>query len=125
MPEIVKVYPAYTIVRMEEDHEYSDGEDFAVAYESRNHGTLYHFYCFGSVETYAEKNGMNGKEAIKRAMENGHELYYAYALGVMLTSTKQPHRTYPLLSIGQTFKFRGKTFMLTPAPNNNVRLLEI
>lgn len=101
---------------------YTDKEVIAIAYESRNHGTLYRRYTLGSVARYAMDNGFCPLTATETAKQTGDELHYAYPKSSMLTSHKLPQEISFLQKHGDKIKFHGKTFEIVPTANNNIKL---
>ena len=73
----------------------------------------------------AAKYGRDADEAVARAVDNGHELYWANQDAVVLTAGKQPHETVRGISHGDVITYNGKRFRVDPASNNNVRLTEV
>ena len=73
--------PALKIFEGKSDYEgYKDGDVIAIAFESKNHGTLHRFYALGSVVGYAIANCECPFEAAERAKEHHHELHWANQL---------------------------------------------
>jgi len=124
MTKILADYPAYTIIEGK-DHEFVDGEEFGIAFKSARYGDLYHFFQIGSVEGYAKKRGDDPVARVERAKSLGHELYYAFGLGVVLHNGPKVKTTKLGLAFGDVISFEGKKFRLDPAPNQNVKLTEV
>ena len=122
---IIADYPAYTILSPDRAKEWADGEVFAIAYDTRHHGRLWNFYTLGCVEDYARSYGEDPAAAVANAKAKGHKLYWANANGVSLTAWKRAKETRVGFEYGDTLRFKGKTFRLDKAPNNNVNLTEI
>lgn len=125
MTTIIADYPAYQIVAPEPRKEWKADETFAIAFESRRYGTLYHFFKLGSVVSYAMRYNECPIKAIERARERKHELHFAFALATVISSSPKPKETVVGLSWGDEIKFEGRTFKLVKAPNDNVRLQEV
>jgi hypothetical protein len=89
-----KAYKIY-----EAAYKYKDKDVIAIAYESRNHGTLHRLYTLGSVARYAMDNCECPVSAIKIAQQ---------------IAFMQEH--------GDEIKFHGKTFKIVSTPNNNISL---
>lgn len=122
--KIIAEYPAYKLID-KVGYTFRDGDEIAIPYQSRNHGTLYHFFKMGSVAGYAVEYGDDVEDALARARSNGHALHYAYGLGTMLTADKQAQKIVALLNYGDTIKAFGRYFRLDRASNDNVTLVEI
>lgn len=120
---IIADYPAYTIVA-NDGREFKPGEEIAIPYQSQRYGTLWNFFCLGSVASEAERYNENVNEAVERAKSFGHDLYYAFGLGVTLTAEPQAKKTVTGFNYGDTIRFAGKTFRIDRAPNQNVKLVE-
>lgn len=84
--------------------------EFALPYQSRNHGTLHKMFKMGSVATYAVSRGLNEVEQVDRAIANGHALYFMYGLGASLTSHQRPREFKVLLKDGQLIRHDGLVF---------------
>ena len=67
---------------------YTDKDVIAIAYESRNHGTLHRLYTLGSVARYAMDYCECPVSAIKIAKERGQALHYAIPKSTILTKKK-------------------------------------
>lgn len=118
-------YPAYRIVEPAPRKVWKAGEQFAIAFETRSHGTLYHFFQLGSVVSYALQSNSCPIAAIDRARANKHEMHFAFALSTVITAWERPKETVIGLSYGDEIAFEGHTFQLAKAPNDNVRLVEV
>lgn len=101
---------------------YKDKDVIAIAYESRNHGTLHRLYTLGSVARYAMDNGYCPLTAIETAKQTGNELHYAYPKSSTLTSHERPQQISFLQKHGDKIRFHGKTFEIVPTANHNIRL---
>jgi len=101
---------------------YKDKDVIAIAYESRNHGTLHRLYTLGSVARYAMDSCQCPVSAIKNAKEHGQALYWANLKSSMLTSHERPQQIAFLQKHGDKIKFHGKTFEIVSTPNNNISL---
>lgn len=120
---IIDTFRAYTIVAG--DNAFDEGEEFAIGYDTPRHGRLYDFFRLASVEGYAARYNEDPADQIARAIENGHELYWANKRGTMISAHPQDHRTVRAINLGDTIVFKGKTFRVEPAANNNVKLVEL
>jgi hypothetical protein len=128
--KIIAQFPAYTVIESKEDHIWNDGDQFAVPYESRYHGTMYRMYTLGSTENYYRKSFSNYTdeqiaELVSREIKKGEPLYWAYANATIITEQKRAHETYRQLKHGDVIHFQGKRFTVNPAPNHNIRLIEV
>lgn len=123
--KILAEYPAYKIVEAPEGYMFRDGDTFGIAYRSYRGDTLYNFFKLGSVAGYAVQYGEDVEKALADARERGHELHYAFGLGVSLTSHVRPQERHFGLSYGDEIKAFGRRFRLDRAPNNNVKLTEL
>ena len=118
--EIKYQSPAYTIFANRES--YRDDDVLAIAYQSRNHGTLYRFYTLGSVIGYALEYCECPFEAIEREKKKGSELHYAFPNSVSITSHKRDRETSFMVEHGDHIKFHGKMFEIVPTANYNIAL---
>jgi hypothetical protein len=124
MEMIIATYPAYTIINPG-TYGFLPGDEFAIARETRTHGTLWDFYRLGSVEDYALQYNEDPAEHIARATERGENLYWANLQGVTLSAHRQAHKYVRGVKLGDVITFKGKSFRLDPAPNRNVTLTEV
>ena len=122
---IIADYPAYTIIAADPAKEWQDREVFAIAYDTRHHGRLWNFYTLGCVEDYSKSYGEDPAAAVENAKAKGHKLYWANANGASLTAWKRAKETRVGFEYGDAIRFKGKSFRLERAPNNNVNLIEI
>lgn len=112
--------PAHKIYEAREY--YADKDVIAIAYESRNHGTLHRLYTLGSVARSAMDSCQCPVSAIKNAKEHGHALHWANQKSSCLTNHDQPQQISFLQKHGDKIKFHGKTFQIVSTPNNNISL---
>ena len=115
--------PALKIFEGKDDYEgYKDGDVIAIAYESKNHGTLYRLYTLGSVVGYAIENCECPFEEVERAKEHGHQLHWANQNAVTITSGPVDQKRAFMQAHGDTIKFHGKHFEIVATPNDNIAL---
>ena len=101
---------------------YIDKDVIAIAYESRNHGTLHRFYTLGSVARYAMDYCECPDEAVEKAKERGEDLHWAKQRSSCRTNHDRPQQISFLQKHGDKIKFHGKTFEIVSTPNNNISL---
>jgi len=101
---------------------YKENDVIAIAFESRNHGTLHHFYTLGSVVGYAIDNCNCPFESVEKAKERGHKIHWANQNSSMITSDARPQEYSFMQEHGDHIKFHGKTFEIVPTPNDNISL---
>lgn len=124
MFKIVAEYPAYKLIR-KLHYTFRDGDKIAVPYTTRKGDTLYNFYQLGSVAGYAIKNGECPFEAVERAKEFGHDLHYAFGLGVCLSAGPVAQKVVAYVEMNDVIRAFGKFWQIMPAPNNNIKLEEL
>lgn len=130
MPTIIADYPAYLIVEYD-GFNFTDGDVFAVPFESRRHGTLFHFYTLGSIFGFADRNGYrNGRTDAELEAENAtkgpeHKVYWANQNSVCISNMVVEKVTRPAVRHGDVIMFRGKRFEVRPTWNDNVNLVEV
>lgn len=115
--------PAYLIVAGHNNFETRD--EFAIAYESKNYGTLHRFYTLGCVEDFAILCGNDPVASTQRAIENGHPVFWANSNGVMITNEKVQQKIVRGIKHGDVINYKGKSFTVEPTHNNNVKLVQI
>jgi len=118
--EIKYESPAHKI--FEGKGEYKDNDVIAIAFESKNYGTLHRFYTLGSVVGYAIDNCKCPFESVEREKELGHEIHWANQNSSMITSHERAQEYSFMQKHGDKIKFHGKTFEIVPTPNNNISL---
>lgn len=131
MTQTIADYPAYRIYKPRAGQKFKHGDKIAIPFQSRSHGTLYHFYTLGTVAGYAIQNGEDPEEAIARCKRQmiedrhaGHKLYWANQNAVCLHNGPVRKEEVPGFEFGDTLILQGKVFRLEPAPNNNCKLVE-
>ena len=114
---IIKDYPAVA---------YFDDGNFAVHDGMQFHieGLNGDFY-FGSVVSLASRMNMTPNQAIYQEQRRGHEPFYAYGVGSMITAHKREKKYVRQFEFGDIVYFHGRSFELQPAANKNVKLVEI
>jgi hypothetical protein len=117
--------PGYQIVAADPNKKWVADEQFAIPFQSRHHGVLYHFFQLGSVVSYAMRYKQCPIAGLERAKANGHELHFAFALATIISDPPQAKRTVTGLNFGDVIEFEGRKFKLAPANNDNVRLVEV
>lgn len=124
--------PGFTIYKPYEGRKFRHGDKIAIPYESRRHGTLWHFYTLGTVAGYAVHNGEDPIEAVedcKRKMieqpHNGHKLYWANANAVCISNQVRAKDQVPGFNWGDEIILQGKRFTLAKAPNDNCSLVPV
>lgn len=122
---ILASYPGFIIAQYPEHHQFSDGAQIAIPFQTRNHGTLYRFYTLGDVRSYAEKYGEDADAAEERARKNGHELFYAFQNATVISAGKQERRLYPQFNHGDVIRYAGRKFRIDPTFNGNIKLTQV
>ena len=82
-------------------------------------------FYFGSVVNDAYKLDETPAQAIARTLGNGHEPFFAYGAGSMITAHKREKKYVRQFEFGDIVYFHGRSFELQPAANKNVKLVEI
>jgi len=129
--ETIADFPAYRIYKPYDGRKFKHGDVIALPFESRSHGTLYHFFTLGTIAGYAIQNGEDPIEAIDRCKRQmvedkyaGHKLYWANANAVCIHNGPVVKKEVPGFNFGDTIILQGKVFTLQPDHNNNVKLVE-
>jgi hypothetical protein len=120
---IISSSPAYLIVAGHNNFE--TREEFAIAYESKNHGTLYNFYTLGCVADFAAEMDADPVAAEQKAIANGHQVFWANLKSTMITSDKRQQQIVRGIKHGDVINYKGKSFTVQPTRNNNVKLVQI
>ena len=118
MKTLLKSYPAYDVFSKKDGFNIThllDGEKIIQKDHLSKH-------MIGSVASYAVKNGDCPYASRDRAIKNGHDLYYIFALGSCLTSHKQEKKKYIEVSAGEVIHFEGHLFEIIKQNNNNLGL---
>lgn len=119
--EIVQDHPAVAYVkpiRME----VTEGMIIALPFETRRYGTMYREFTVGSIFGYAVKNNSCPMEALERAAEHGHSVYFIYANATIIDNMHHDKKVVPAFNWGDEVKFLGKRFTIEKAPNDNAIL---
>ena len=131
---VIADHPAYTIHRPVRKYSsvagcdivtLSDGDEFGMAFFSKNYGVQHHWFQIGSVVSYSLKSGSCPIEALARATNLGHDLHFVFGLGASITSDRKAKTDKIALEWGQMIVFEGRIFELRKAPNDNVRLAPV
>lgn len=130
--ETIADFPAYRIYKPYAGRKFKHGDKIALPFESRSHGTQYHFFTLGTIAGYAIQNGEDPIEAIdhcKRMMVehpyDGHKLYWANANAVCIHNGPYTKEEVPGFEFGDEIILQGKKFILRPDHNQNVKLEEV
>lgn len=125
-------YPAYRIYEPYQGRKFRHGEKIAIPFQSRNHGTLYHFFTLGTVAGYAVERGddpIAEVERCKRQMiedpHRGHKLYWVSANAVCISNQVTPKEDVPGFNYGDEIILEGHRFQLAKAPNDNCSLIPL
>lgn len=110
---ILAEYPAYKVLAGCEKDFYAPGD--VVRINGSN-------FALGDVMSYALSNGQCPFEAQQRNSANGHQIYYAFSLASVLSSSPTKQKVVFAQEFGDVITYAGKKFKLLKAPNNNVNL---
>ncbi|HFQ7030066.1 TPA: hypothetical protein ACHSMM_004507 [Yersinia enterocolitica] len=110
---IIATYPAYTILDLnveiiEVSRPAARAVDFATAFQSRNHGIMYHMHYISGVAAYAAEYNDDEAAAVARAVERGDPLFWMTRKGVSITHHDRGHELKVLLREGQKIRFDGQ-----------------
>jgi hypothetical protein len=130
----IESFPAYDIIASTDNMLDADndmempilrhGKTYAIQFESRRHGLLWHIFRAGTVIDYAREYSEDPVEAVQTATTLGHRLVWLNPVPVMLTSSPQ-HKGYHVgLKWDQVVFFDGKRYQIKPTHNNNIKLKE-
>lgn len=120
---IISSSPAYLIVAGHNNFE--TGDQFAIAYESKNHGTLYRIYILGCIADFIADMGLDAAKEEAKAIANGHQVFWANIKSTMITSDKRKQEIIRGINHGDVINYKGKSFTVEPTHNNNVKLVQI
>src|SRR5579872_306709 len=121
--KVVADYPAYQIIDMEQDVlDWPEDTkiNMAIAYESRQYGTMYRMYYISGVAAYVRKSNNESPEeyhsdpgaAVTRAKSMGQALYWVSECSTSITAWNRPKETHILGKVWQKIRFDGKLFEL-------------
>lgn len=137
---IIQDHPAFEIRRAVAkqhhglDAEYPQfraGDILGLPFETARYGTMYHWFIFGSVASYALQYNECPIEAVAKVQERiargetGHQLHWLNPTGSMLTAEARAKETRVALDWGDWLIFEGRIFEVTKAANNNATLREV
>jgi len=120
---IISSSPAYLIV--EGHNNFETGEQFAIAYETKNHGTLHRIYILGCIADCIADMGLDAAKEEAKAIANGHQVFWANLKSTMVTSDKREQQIVRGIQHGDVINYKGKSFTVQPTHNNNVKLVQI
>lgn len=108
-------YPAFDVLEATEGQPValSAGDRVAVAYESKNHGLLWHLCKINSVVSYSIKCGECPIRALEQARKTGEPLWWMLRLPTTVDGLGRPKVTYTGLREGQVILFEGRRFILS------------
>jgi hypothetical protein len=108
------IYPGFDVVEAPEDIpvQLVAGENIAIPYESRRHGTLWHLCRINSVVSYAMRYGECPVEALDRARKINEKLWWINKLPTTIDGLGRPKVTYTGLKEGQIIRFEGRIFRI-------------
>ncbi len=86
------------------------GAEFAIAYESRNHGKMYNRYTAGSVVASSISRAACPFAAVERAKTLGHEMHWLNQQETSITAHKREQETFIELKDGDFVCFEGLYF---------------
>lgn len=131
MSKTIADFPAYRIYQAYEGRKFKHGDKIALPFETRSHGTLWHFFRLGTVAGYAIERGEDPIAEIDRVQIHNaankydqHKLYWANACAVVLHNGPVTKEEVPGFNFGDTIILQGKVFKLEPDHNDNVKLVE-
>lgn len=125
MSHVIFDCPGYQIIG-QPSRDFQPGDEIAVPYETRSHGTLYSFFTLGNLESFYAKNDEETRRAgMARAAANGHPTHWANQRGTVISDPPQPKKVTAGFKIGDTLRFAGKRFTITRTNNGNIGLVEI
>jgi hypothetical protein len=120
---IISSSPAYLIVAGHNNFE--TGDQFAIAYETKNHGTLHRIYTLGCIADCIADMGLDAAKEEAKAIANGHQVFWANIRSTMVTSDKRQREIIRGINHGDVINYKGKSFTVEPTNNNNVKLVQI
>uniref|UniRef100_A0AAU8HYA3 Uncharacterized protein n=1 Tax=Rhizobium phage IG49 TaxID=3129228 RepID=A0AAU8HYA3_9CAUD len=119
--KIIVSFPAYTIVSPAHN-KLRHGESIMVEFDAIRGGTIWREFKVGTVASYAIEYFECPIKAVERAKANGHELHYAFGMGVSITSHKRDHEIKKGFRFGDEIILEGYVFEIVKAPNSNIAL---
>lgn len=84
-----------------------------------------HDFTVGSVAEYTARNGGDVEAAIERAIDLGHNLYFAFNEGSMISAHPQERVARRELALGTIIEMDGHRFQILQAANNNLQLVPL
>jgi len=122
--EIIHDFPGYDVVEApmvgrRGCRELKAGDRIALADDPMRH------YQMGSVASYALERNDCPIAAIERAKANRHELHFAFALATCISNPPPPKGRYIGVRFDEDYYFEGRLFRFVPAPNRNLKMVEV
>ena len=135
MTRTIADFPAYAIVEATDIIHDADGYvdmpvlrhgiTYAVQFESRSHGLMWHIFRAGTVIDYCREYNEDPVEAVMTAIERKEQLVWLNPVSVMLSSMKTEKKQHIGLEWGQVVVFDGKRYQIHPDQNQNIKLVEV
>jgi len=116
---VLDEYPTLRVIAPLEDRVYDALNGTEVAVQIKGEWVS---FTFGSVVSSVLRHNEDPIEAYERAISLGHETHWLNQNATVLVSHKVPRKTLVGLQLGDTVRFQGRDFVLTPAPNGNITL---
>jgi ribosome-associated protein YbcJ (S4-like RNA binding protein) len=82
-------------------------------------------FTFGSVVSFAMKNGQCPINSFKQAVDRGHQTHWLNANAAVIHDGPKTQRKVVQLQKDDTVEFEGRRFKLAPASNRNWDLVEL
>jgi hypothetical protein len=126
---VVASYPAYDVVERKPLPAYRGGvvelrdtETVALAYQSRNHGTMFRIYRVGTVVSYALRSGECPIHAYEQSTARNEETHWLNPCATMITAERRAKETHVHITIGQTVRIEGRLFRIEQHRNSREHL---
>jgi hypothetical protein len=134
--ELIASYPAWDIYRAKpriylgfregiSRPIFSANDILGLPFETQRYGTMYHWFTFGSVASYALHCDKCPIEAWCKARARGHKLYWLNPNGSILTAEKRAKEDRVALDFEDEIIFEGHLFRIVKEANQNAGLVEV
>lgn len=132
--ELIQSHPAYDIYAAKPHLHYgtkltvpifSAGDEIGLPFETAKYGTMYKFFQFGSVVSFALENYSEPLNAYQQAVERGHKTHWLITLATSISNPPPPKVDKLACNWGDIVMFEGRAFSIKKTSNGNAELVTV
>lgn len=102
---------------------FRDEEIVGLPFETRLYGTMYHWFRFGSVISYALKHDEDPLNSYRQTLERGQKTHWLNPCATILSDTPTAKESRVACDWAEEIIFEGRLFTIEKDFNNNAKLL--